>query len=352
MIKLIICHISIVISVGVNAATFTPIGTKNQGVTLIVSGRLDQNDGSKFASSVKQTELMGASVTAVSLNSPGGAVLAGAAIARLVKEKRMISQVADGNLCASACFMIFAAGKERQSGKNSQIGVHSAVEPGLGETDGAKSSTIDMVRFLSELDVPPQILGKLVTAKPNEMSWLTADDLQALRVQTIKEKLPPGGYIEKTIPKIDPTALPSIVTNEQKKEAFRLMVDANGFSKLNNQIKSLELLRRARQLNPYDPDIAIAIGETLYKNGNLDEAKNVLLLASQLKPTYYDTYRMIGILAAELNDESWTNESYEKFIKYSSNKGVALSYLEMLTTNGRTANVRELTKKYLKSKGA
>lgn len=316
----------------------------------MISGPLEMNDGVKFATNVKQSEQMGARISGVTLNSPGGMITAGATIARLVKEKKMNTQVNDGGLCASACFMIFAAGRDRQAGKNSQIGVHSAVEPGAGETVGAKSSTIDMVRFLSELDVPPQILGKLVTAKPNEMSWLTTDDLKALNVQEINVKLPPGGYIEKNTPMIEPSTLPALVTNEQKKEAFKLLLDANGFSKLNNHSKSLELLRRAKQLNPYDPDIAIAIGESLYKSGNIEEAKNALLLATQIKPSYFDTYRVLGMVAAEMNEVSLTNEYFEKFIKYSSNKGFAYSYLEMLTTNGRTNNVRNLTKIFLKTR--
>jgi hypothetical protein len=44
-----------------------------------------------------------------------------------------------------------------------------------------------MARTLSSLDVPPEIIGKMVQTGPGQVAWLTASDLSSMRVTIVEE---------------------------------------------------------------------------------------------------------------------------------------------------------------------
>ena len=85
-----------------------------------VSGLIVAGDADRFTSAIiNLTEPV-----LVVLNSPGGEVDNGLAIARLVYSKNL-NTYAYGQ-CASMCFVIFAAGHYRSFAPDTPIGVHSA----------------------------------------------------------------------------------------------------------------------------------------------------------------------------------------------------------------------------------
>ncbi len=58
----------------------------------------------------------------LSLNSGGGRIAAARGVARLVREKRLMTHV--DSLCASACILVLAAGQSRTASLDARIGFH------------------------------------------------------------------------------------------------------------------------------------------------------------------------------------------------------------------------------------
>ena len=124
----------------------------------------------------------------VILNSPGGEVENGLAIARLVYSKNLNTYAYER--CASMCFVIFSAGHYRSFAPGTRIGVHSASTVSNRdpddpfETDRSFTLTMEIVRTLQSFNrarpIPETIFGKLVGRARNEIAILTPGDLMAM----------------------------------------------------------------------------------------------------------------------------------------------------------------------------
>lgn len=111
--------------------------------------------------------------------SPGGNVVEAETLAAAVRAARLPVTVPSGGECASACFLVFAAARERHVGVSARIGVHSASMQGR-ETATAMAITTAVARRANEYGVPPDIIGKMVITGPRQMTWLSAAELAAM----------------------------------------------------------------------------------------------------------------------------------------------------------------------------
>jgi ATP-dependent protease ClpP protease subunit len=125
----------------------------------------------------------------ISLNSPGGDVWETLQIAEMVRWIEVaITYVTRDSKCLSACFGLFAAGYQKivdPIGDPTQIGVHSVsvVDAKTGEIIGeGGNTTIRMARLLVMLGVPDTVISKIVLTPPENMSYLTVDELLAMHV--------------------------------------------------------------------------------------------------------------------------------------------------------------------------
>ena len=123
----------------------------------------------------------GTRLAALSLDSPGGDLEEGLRLATSVREARLPTMVGDGAKCASACVIVFAAGSHLFASTTALVGVHSASFRGV-DTPDAQAATVLMARRLAEYGVPDAILGKMVTAHPSQIWWLSRSDLDSMRV--------------------------------------------------------------------------------------------------------------------------------------------------------------------------
>jgi hypothetical protein len=125
------------------------------------------------------------------IDSPGGDLFEAEKIANIVREAEVQVVVPSGSQCSSACFLIFAAAVRRYVAPDALIGVHSARETDSGqETVGSKAATMDFARLARALDVPPAIVGKIVSTEPGRMEWLTPADLSLMNVVVLTESSP------------------------------------------------------------------------------------------------------------------------------------------------------------------
>jgi hypothetical protein len=117
----------------------------------------------------------------LALDSPGGTVLDGAELARMIRDKGLAVVVPTNSKCASACFLMLAAAPRRLVANDALIGVHSANDDGQ-DTEVAMAMTTAMARTAGDLGVPPAIIGKMVETSPSRIEWLTPADLRAMGV--------------------------------------------------------------------------------------------------------------------------------------------------------------------------
>jgi hypothetical protein len=88
-------------------------------------------------------------------------------------------------MCASACFLAFAAGEQKYAAPGAFIGVHKASDQGGAETKQSGAATAAMAQFARELGVPSSIITRMVTTPPTQIVWLEPRDLHAMGVKTL-----------------------------------------------------------------------------------------------------------------------------------------------------------------------
>ncbi|WP_145145646.1 hypothetical protein [Roseomonas gilardii] len=148
---------------------------------LRATGEVLTGDGARFREVLSGIAERGA-IILLSLDSPGGNVGAGFEIGELVRARRLETRIGDGARCASICFSIFAAGYGRSAGETALIGVHRAATSGE-DTSAARAKTVEVAEFAARMGVPPAIIGKMVVTQPQDMAWLTREDLLSMAVQ-------------------------------------------------------------------------------------------------------------------------------------------------------------------------
>src|ERR1700733_8615858 len=145
---------------GARAAELKSAVLKDGGIAISVSGELTEGDTDAFKAAVKSANDAGKLISSVRLNSSGGSLLEGVQLAEIVKFGKVATSVGQGAICASACFLIFAAGEAKFANYNAQVGVHGASDLSGRETEGSGAATVSMARIAKELGVPAAIIGR------------------------------------------------------------------------------------------------------------------------------------------------------------------------------------------------
>ena len=169
-------------------------------VIIGASGEIQPGDALKLTGFLEAVQ--GERVAGYSLDSGGGSVLEGEKLALMINGQNVGVAVLSGRMCASACFLMFAAAARRVAAPDALIGVHS-VSDGAGNEDlSTMGLTTALARDASAYNVPSQIIGELVTTKPGQITWLTVDELASMGTSFIRPQ--PAGYNSR-----DPDATPA-----------------------------------------------------------------------------------------------------------------------------------------------
>ena len=150
-------------------------------VFIVAGGRIVSGDAERFRLAVRSQP--GKQVI-LTISSIGGNVFEASKLAELVSGWRI--PVLASKVCVSACFLVFAASPSRFATRTSQIGVHSAGTD-HGENIGTMAATTAMAREAAQYGVPQSIIGRMVTTGADEVAWLNASDLRAMRVTYIED---------------------------------------------------------------------------------------------------------------------------------------------------------------------
>ncbi len=167
------------------AATLTTRVTP-KGAEISITGDIAPGDAEALEALMRRIDDSSQPVRMLHLDSPGGNLVGGIALARFIRRHVEVSIVVDdGATCASACFLAFSAGAEKYVSANSFVGVHGAADRLGHVTADSVAATVAMARITAELGVPPQITQKIVATAPSEIAWLTADDLRSMGVTIV-----------------------------------------------------------------------------------------------------------------------------------------------------------------------
>jgi len=211
---------AVAFAVSARAMQFRQVSLNNNDFAVTAIGEIVEGDTGRAADLVQK--LVAATPTArvrvFVLDSPGGQIVEAEILAGLIRRLEAGVMVLSGSQCNSACFLLFAAGVPKVIAPDALIGVHSASNEGQ-ENLGSMAATTLMARDAADLDVPPQIVGKMVETPPNRVAWLTRDDLAQMDVKIMAPEAapppspPPVAFAAPVITPVPaPTPLPSLAT--------------------------------------------------------------------------------------------------------------------------------------------
>lgn len=118
----------------------------------------------------------------VFLNSGGGEVFEAEKMAALIKKLQPAVLVTKTSTCASACFLLFLTTPNKFAYHGARIGVHSVSVEGGQQNVGTKAVTINFARFAKMNGAPDSVVGKLVTTDPNDIKFLSDNELHLMGV--------------------------------------------------------------------------------------------------------------------------------------------------------------------------
>jgi hypothetical protein len=187
---------------GQSAEVKVGVGKSGQA-TIWITGEIVPGDADKFSQSVRQANDSGKFVANVRLDSPGGNLLEGVKIADAIRFGKTSTNVGKTAVCASACFLMFAAGSTKNAGYGAQVGVHGASGENGEETAASGAATVSMAKIAKELGVPSAIIGRMVVTSPQDMVWLSPQELQSMGVTMMgrpSQLTPPVASLQQTPP--------------------------------------------------------------------------------------------------------------------------------------------------------
>lgn len=161
------------------------------GGVLAVVGTIDQGAAARFNDELARR---GEYVRTVSLSSPGGSLDDAIAMAKLVRERGLSTQVEDGGLCASSCPLLLAGGVNREVGARAAVGLHqfyAAGEPSLEPAQAmadAQATAARIARHLDAMGVDPALWLHALDTPPQSLYYLSRDELQSYRLVTSGER--------------------------------------------------------------------------------------------------------------------------------------------------------------------
>lgn len=158
------------------------------GGRLMATGMITPGVFEAFAAEIAKR---GDYVKTVVLNSPGGSVSDALAMGRLIREKKLATEVEAGKFCASSCPLMFVGGQERRAGDKAAIGVHqvfaaSPPDPNVrrDEMSDAQRISARCQRYLGDMGINLQVWVHAMETPKERLFVFKPDELKSLNILT------------------------------------------------------------------------------------------------------------------------------------------------------------------------
>jgi hypothetical protein len=155
--------------------------------TMLAEGSIDQGAGRRL---VNALEASAVPVRRLILNSPGGSLDDAIAMAKILRERGVDTEVPSGALCASSCPLVLAGGLRRFAGAKVAIGVHQFYSVGDRPLDpvqamsDAQLTTARISRHLSAMGVSPQLWLHALDTPPRALYYFSHRQMSDYRLVT------------------------------------------------------------------------------------------------------------------------------------------------------------------------
>ncbi|HEY0235828.1 MAG TPA: hypothetical protein VGC86_12375, partial [Afipia sp.] len=170
---------------------------------LMATGTITPGISEAFAAEVKKR---GDYIKTVVLNSPGGSVGDALVMGKLVRERKLATEVESGKICASSCPLMFAGGIERRAGTKASIGVHQVFaissKDALASRDDmsdAQRISARCQRYLGEMGINTQMWVHAMETPKEKLFIFKPDELKSLNIVTANDAPPLASNVTGTI---------------------------------------------------------------------------------------------------------------------------------------------------------
>jgi hypothetical protein len=158
------------------------------GGKLMATGTITPGSSEAFAAEI---ERRGDYVKTVVLNSPGGSVGDALAMGKLIRDKKLATEIEAGKYCASSCPLVFFGGVERRAGDKATIGVHQVfamTAPPAGaprdEMSDAQRISARCQRYLGDMGINLQVWVHAMETAKDKLFVFTPDEMKTLNIVT------------------------------------------------------------------------------------------------------------------------------------------------------------------------
>lgn len=165
-------------------------GATGRSWTIFLDGQIDEGAAERVLDELARNEIASARVY---LNSPGGLLLEGMKLGRLIRQRGFSTYVgrqrengidAIAGSCNSACVFAFIGGVYRFALPRSRIGVHrfSSLSPADADPDLVQMVSAAIVKYIQEMGVDVDLFDRMSRRGKEQILILSEKDLQQLRV--------------------------------------------------------------------------------------------------------------------------------------------------------------------------
>ena len=154
-------------------------------IVIDAAGEIELNEKAAFTAWVQYAapNWSGKKATAIIFNSSGGNVIGGDGLSGVIYQYHLITGVAHGGVCASACVEAWASGVTKTVPIDGIVAVHHATSP-RGDQD-ADVMTQYCVNVYRRLGAPDSVLTATMTTPSASIHPLTPDEYAAWNAKII-----------------------------------------------------------------------------------------------------------------------------------------------------------------------
>jgi ATP-dependent protease ClpP protease subunit len=148
--------------------------------TIVLEGPIDERAAQRLREEIARREMPTAMVI---LNSPGGLLLEGMALGRLIRELGYSTSVARGGVCHSACVFALLGGVYRFAAPQSSIGVHRFSSGSAAvDADTVQVVAAAVVNHIRQLGADVDLFDRMTRKGSEQLLVLTQKELKELGV--------------------------------------------------------------------------------------------------------------------------------------------------------------------------
>lgn len=165
------------------------------GLSITLTGPIQEGDAGRLQSLLSEYSGLDMRDISVELDSPGGSLVEGLALARILMSRKEIVSAQVGSsdrpdaICASACVLAYLGADLRYLSQNGKIGVHQFRDPsGTVEAETAMNIAqrvaSEIVGLLDRQRVDTELFDLMSNTPSDQITWVKEEDLTSWRVVT------------------------------------------------------------------------------------------------------------------------------------------------------------------------